>query len=247
MYVDDETRLRHLLDAAQDQRESATVSTLWAASLARGGLARWRSTLMSSAPGEFPDPLRDIDATRATGEQTAVLAGGCFWCVEAVFKELDGVLEVTSGYAGGTADTADYDTVCSGTTDHAEAVRVRFDPARISFGQLLKVFFSVAHDPTQLDRQGNDYGRQYRSAIFYADAAQKEVAEAYIRQLNEAGVFNAPIATRLEPLEAFYVAEDYHQDYAARNPWQPYIAYTAAPKVDKLRHYYAERLKDTRR
>ena len=198
---------------------------------------------MSSSHDDFPDPVRDIDAASAAGEQTAVLAGGCFWCTEAVFKELDGVLEVMPGYAGGTAETADYETVCSGATDHAEAIRIRFDPARISFGQLLKVFFSVAHDPTQLDRQGNDQGRQYRSAIFYADTAQKEVAEAYIRQLDEAGVFAAPIVTRLEPLEGFYEAEDYHQDYAARNPWQPYVAYAAAPKVAKLRYQFGERLK----
>src|SRR5215813_9702727 len=164
---------------------------------------------------DFPDPERDIDAT---GEQTLVVAGGCFWCTEAVFKPLDGVLEVTSGYAGGTAGTADYETVCSGTTNHAEALRVRYDPKRISFGQLLKIFFSVAHDPTQLDHQGNDYGRQYRSAIFYADEEQKRIAEAYIRQLNEARVFHDPIVTTLEPLTAFYVAEEYHQDYAARNP-----------------------------
>jgi peptide-methionine (S)-S-oxide reductase len=197
--------------------------------------------MMSIVPKDFPDPARDIAATGR--EQSVVLAGGCFWCVEAVLKELDGVLEVTSGYAGGTADTADYETVCSGTTNHAEAVRVRFDPARISYGQLLKVFFSVAHDPTQVDRQGNDHGRQYRSAIFYADAEQKEVAEAYIRQLDAAHVFDAPIVTQLEPLEGFYVAEDYHQDYAARNPAQPYVAYTAAPKVAKLRQYFGERLK----
>lgn len=197
---------------------------------------------MSVNPATFPDPARDLGAA-ASGEQTAVFAGGCFWCVEAVFKELDGVLAVTSGYAGGTAETADYETVCSGTTDHAEAVRVRFDPRRISYGQLLKVFFSIAHDPTQLDRQGNDVGRQYRSAIFYADEAQREVAEAYIRQLDAAGVFPAPIVTRLEPLEAFYEAEDYHQDYAACHPRQPYIAYAAAPKVAKLRQYYGERLK----
>ncbi len=195
---------------------------------------------MPTGADAFPDPARDIDAS---GEQTVVLAGGCFWCVEAVLKELDGVLSVTSGYAGGTADTANYETVCSGTTNHAEAVQVRYDPQRISFGQLLKVFFSVAHDPTQVDRQGHDLGRQYRSAIFYADATQKEVAEAYIRQLDQARVFDRPIATRLEPLEAFYPAEDYHQDYAARNPGQPYIAYTAAPKVSKLRQYYGERLK----
>jgi peptide-methionine (S)-S-oxide reductase len=202
-----------------------------------------RGGSLAVAPDEFPDPERDIDTAHAPNEQMAVLAGGCFWCVEAVFKELEGVLEVTSGYAGGTADSADYESVCSGTTDHAEVVRVRFDPARISFGQLLKVFFSVAHDPTQRNRQGNDFGRQYRSAIFYADEAQKEIAEAYIRQLNDAGVFKAPIVTRLEPLKAFYIAEEYHQDYAARNPAKPYIAYVAAPKVEKLREYFADRLK----
>ncbi len=199
---------------------------------------------LAVAPNAFPNPERDIDAAHAPTPQTAVLAGGCFWCVEAVFKELEGVLEVTSGYAGGTADTADYETVCSGTTKHAEVVRVRYDPAEITFGQLLKVFFSVAHDPTQLNRQGNDHGRQYRSAIFYADKAQREVAETYIRQLNDAGVFKAPIVTRLEPLEAFYPAEAYHQDYAARNPAQPYVASVAAPKVEKLRENFGNRLKN---
>jgi peptide-methionine (S)-S-oxide reductase len=196
---------------------------------------------MPSGHDDFPDPERDIEAT---GEQALVLAGGCFWCTEAVFKPLDGVLEATSGYAGGTADTADYETVCSGTTNHAEALRVRYDPSRISFGQLLKVFFSVAHDPTQMNRQGNDSGRQYRSAIFYSSPEQKEIAEAYIRQLDAAHVFRSPIATSLEPLEAFYPAEDYHQDYAERNPWQPYVAYTAAPKVAKLREHFGDRLKD---
>jgi peptide-methionine (S)-S-oxide reductase len=200
---------------------------------------------LAVAPNAFPDPKRDIDAAGAPTEQAAVLAGGCFWCVEAVFKELEGVLEVTSGYAGGTAETADYESVCSGTTKHAEVVLVRFDPARIRFGQLLKVFFSVAHDPTQLNRQGNDHGRQYRSAIFYADEAQRAVAEAYISQLNDAGVFKSPIVTRLEPLKAFYAAEDYHQDYAARNPRKPYVAYVAAPKVEKLREYFGDRLKNT--
>ena len=192
-------------------------------------------------PGEFPDPL--IDTTPGTGPQNAILAGGCFWCVEAVLKELDGVLEVTSGYSGGTAQTADYDAVCSGRTGHAEAVQVRFDPNRISYGQLLKVFFSVAHDPTQLNRQGADQGTQYRSAIFYTDDEQKRVAEAYIRQLNEAGAYDAPIVTQVVPLEAFYEAEAYHQDYAARHPMQPYILFTAAPKVSKLRKTFADRLK----
>ena len=193
------------------------------------------------APGEFPDPL--IDVTPGTGTQTAVLAGGCFWCVEAVLKELNGVLEVTSGYSGGTAQTADYEAVCSGRTGHAEAVQVRFDPARISYGQLLKVFFSVAHDPTQLNRQGADQGTQYRSAIFYTDDEQKRVAEAYIRQLNEAGAYDSPIVTQVVPLEAYYEAEAYHQDYAARHPMQPYVLFTAAPKVSKLRKNFADRLK----
>lgn len=191
----------------------------------------------------FPDPLLDESPSPGAGSRTAVLAGGCFWCVEAVFKEIDGVLEVASGYAGGTADTADYQTVCSGMTDHAEVIQVVYDPARASFGQLLKVFFSVAHDPTQLNRQGADRGRQYRSAIFYTDDEQKRIAEAYIRQLNEAGVFDAPIVTEVAPLDAFYEAEAYHQDYAARNPMQPYVLFTSAPKVAKLRKQYPDRLK----
>src|SRR5262249_40347714 len=166
----------------------------------------------------FPDPA--LDASTSGGEQVAVLAGGCFWCVETVFRQLHGVKSVTSGYAGDSAETADYETVCTGATNHAEAVSIRFDPAKISFGALLKVFFSVAHDPTQLNRQGPDHGRQYRSAIFYADEEQKRVAEAYIQQLNTAGIFKRPIATRLEPLAAFYDAEAYHQDYAAQHPEQ---------------------------
>jgi peptide-methionine (S)-S-oxide reductase len=195
---------------------------------------------------EFPNPLRDVAPSTTGAPQQAVLAGGCVWCTEAVFAELDGVLEVTSGYVGDVAASADYETVCSGQTAHAEAVRVRFDPLKLSFGQLLKVFFSVAHDPTQLDRQGNDVGRQYRSAIFAVDAEQKAVAEAYIRQLDEARVFARPIATRLEPLSDFFAAEDYHQNYAARNPHQPYVAAIALPKVSKLHKLYADRLKSRR-
>ncbi len=192
-------------------------------------------------PHEFPDPR--IDVAAKSGEQSIVLGGGCFWCVEAVLKEMDGVLSVRSGYAGGTAETADYDSVCSGRTDHAEVVEVRFDPARVSLGQILKVFFSVAHDPTQLNRQGADRGRQYRSAIFTTDEEQAQVARAYIRQLDEADVLGAPIVTEVAPLPRFYEAELYHQDYAARNPYQPYIAYTAAPKVAKLRKHFADKLK----
>lgn len=183
----------------------------------------------------FPDPILDDARAAQPGDESAVLAGGCFWCVEAVYLQLEGVKAVVSGYAGGTRETANYETVCSGTTDHAEAVLIRYDPSSITLGQLLKVFFYVAHDPTQLNRQGADRGRQYRSAIFYRDARQKEIAEAYIRQLDAGGVFPSRIVTTLEPLEEFYEAETYHQNYAARNPAQPYVTHVAAPKVEKLR------------
>jgi len=199
------------------------------------------------SPEQFPDPVDDgtTDGTTRTDGTAgrAVLAGGCFWCVEAVYKQLDGVSAVTSGYAGGTKETADYRTVCTGRTGHAEAVEVRFDPQRTSYGQLLKVFFSIAHDPTTRDRQGADVGPQYRSAIFYADPAQKRIAEAYIAQLLAAKVFNAPIVTEVTPLEAFYEAETHHQDYAERNPDDPYIRYNAAPKVQKVRTYYADKVR----
>lgn len=190
----------------------------------------------------FPSADRDITSASAT-PQTAVLAGGCFWCTEAVFLPLDGVVSVVSGYIGGSAETANYEAVCSGTTGHAEAIRVTFAPDVISFGQLLRVFFAVAHDPTQLNRQGNDRGTQYRSAIFPVDAEQRAVAEAYIAQLNAAKVFGAPIVTTVEDGAPFYAAETYHQNYAARNPHQPYVAAVAAPKVDKLVKYFADRLK----
>jgi peptide-methionine (S)-S-oxide reductase len=192
----------------------------------------------------FPEPLLDPPADAAAHEQLAVLAGGCFWCVEAVYRELDGVLAVTSGYSGGDAADANYERVCSGATAHAEAVAIRFDPHRISYGELLKVFFAVAHDPTQVDRQGNDRGRQYRSAIFVADDEQREVAEAYIRQLNEAQVFSAPIATGVVQLDAFHDAERHHQNYAAQHPEQAYIAAVAAPKVAKLRRQFGDILRE---
>ena len=196
------------------------------------------------SPEKFPDPA--VDIARAAGKgAVAVLAGGCFWCVEAVYKQLDGVSAVTSGYAGGSADSADYETVSSGRTGHAEAVEVRFDPEKISYGQVLKVFFSIAHDPTTRDRQGPDVGRQYRSEIFYADDEQRRVAEAYIKQLDAAKVFDGPIVTDVRPLERFYEAEAYHQDYAERNPLSPYILFNARPKVQKVRTYYKERLKQT--
>lgn len=198
------------------------------------------------SPEKFPDPEIDERVPSEGGLAVAVLAGGCFWCVEAVYKQLDGVKSVTSGYAGGTAETADYRVVSRGRTGHAEAVEVRFDPSRVSYGQLLKVFFSIAHDPTTRDRQGPDVGKQYRSAIFYANDEQRRIAEAYIAQIDRAKLFDAPIVTEIEPLERFYEAEDYHQDYADRNPTQPYIVYNAAPKVQKVRTYFADHVKVTR-
>jgi peptide-methionine (S)-S-oxide reductase len=192
---------------------------------------------------QYPDPAIDIPPDPTGTPQSVVLAGGCFWCTEAVFVKLDGVISVVSGYAGGTAETADYKSVCSGTTDHAEVIRVRYDSSRITFGQILKVFFAVAHDPTHVNRQGNDIGRQYRSAVFYADEEQRRVAAAYIAQLT---VFSAPIATTLEPLEQFFDAEDYHQDFVARNPNQPYVAAVALPKVKKLEKSFKDKLKTSR-
>jgi len=198
---------------------------------------------LNVSPADFPDAAEVLAPGEETAPGLAVLAGGCFWCTEVVYRELDGVQAVVSGYAGGSRDTADYDSVCTGRTDHAEVIQVVYDPARVGYDRLLKVFFSVAHDPTQLDRQGNDVGHQYRSAIFYANEAQHRVAAAYIRQLDGADVFKAPIVTRLEPLQAFFEAEHYHQNYAALNPGQPYIAAVAMPKVDKLRAYFGASLK----
>jgi len=195
------------------------------------------------SPKDFPDAATDVALVPGAAQALAVFAGGCFWCVEVVYRELEGVSKVVSGYSGGTAETADYEMVCSGRTEHAEVIQISYDPSKISFGRLLKIFFSVAHDPTQLNRQGNDIGTQYRSAIFYADEEQKRVAEAYIRQLDAAGVFKSAIVTRLEPLSEFFEAEGYHQNYAALHPTQGYIAAVAMPKVEKLRAYFGEQLK----
>jgi peptide-methionine (S)-S-oxide reductase len=184
-------------------------------------------------------PVAELDPP-ATGEQSIVLAGGCFWCVESVYRKLRGVISAVSGYAGGTADTANYKAVCTGGTDHAEVLRVTYDAGVISLGRVLQIFFAVGHDPTHVNRQGNDVGRQYRSSIFYADETQRAVTQAYIRQLNEAKVFRATIATQLEPLTVFYPAEAYHQNYAELNPNQAYICAVSDPKVEKLRHYYAD-------
>jgi peptide-methionine (S)-S-oxide reductase len=174
--------------------------------------------------------------------ETAVLAGGCFWGVEGVFERLKGVMDVTSGYAGGEAKTAHYSMVSAGTTGHAESVRVTFDPSIISYTELLEVFFSVAHDPTQLNYQGPDKGSQYRSAIFYTDEHQKGIAEEYIRMLERDGIFKKPIVTQVVPLKAFYPAEDHHQDFMDRNPNHPYIVYWDVPKVEHLKKAFPELL-----
>jgi peptide-methionine (S)-S-oxide reductase len=176
----------------------------------------------------------------ASGEQTAVLAGGCFWGVDAVFKHLKGVSNVVSGYAGGAPETANYSAVSSGRTGHAEAVRITYDPAKITYAQLLKVFFSVAHDPTELNRQGPDVGSQYRSAIFYGNDEQKNVAQAYVNQLNKAGIFRQPIVTQVGSLKQFYPAEDYHQNYLALHPNQAYIVAHDMPKLQNLRKLFPE-------
>ena len=176
----------------------------------------------------------------AKGEQTAVFAGGCFWGVEAVFEHIKGVRVVTSGYSGGAAKTADYETVSGGETGHAEAVKIIYDPSQISYEQLLKVFFAVAHDPTELNRQGPDTGTQYRSAIFYADEEQKRLAESYVAELAKTKTFSKPIVTQIAPLEAFYQAEDYHQDYLVRHPNEPYIVINDQPKVENLRKQFPQ-------
>jgi peptide-methionine (S)-S-oxide reductase len=176
------------------------------------------------------------------GRAEALFAGGCFWCVEAVFEELEGVLNAVSGYAGGSRETANYEAVCTGTTGHAEAVQILYDPARINYRKLLEVHFAT-HDPTTRDRQGNDVGPQYRSAIFYANNEEKRIAEAYIAELERSGVYARPIVTTLEPLTEFYEAEAYHQSYVCDNPRQGYVRAVALPKVDKVRAKFADALK----
>jgi peptide-methionine (S)-S-oxide reductase len=187
-----------------------------------------------------PGPAADASKAATPGEQTAVVAGGCFWGIQAVFQHVKGVIHATSGYSGGAAKTAEYEVVSTGQTGHAESVKITYDPSQITYGELLRVFFSVAHDPTQLNRQGPDDGTQYRSVIFYGSDEQKKIAEAYIAQLDSAKVFPHPIVTQVVPLKAFYPAEAYHQDYATRHPDQPYIVFNDAPKVVHLRQQFPE-------
>jgi peptide-methionine (S)-S-oxide reductase len=202
--------------------------------------ALWQSPLFGAeAPVIIAPPA--LDNPKVVGPaQTAVLAGGCFWGMQGVYEHVRGVQKVIAGYAGGEQSTAQYETVSSGTTGHAESVKITFDPAVISYGQILQIAFSVAHDPTQLNHQYPDVGSQYRSAIFYADDAQKRIAQAYIAQLDAAHAFAKPIVTRVDPLKGFYAAEDYHQDYLIHNPDQPYIATYDLPKIANLRKTFPE-------
>ncbi|PWT89288.1 MAG: peptide-methionine (S)-S-oxide reductase [Blastocatellia bacterium] len=192
----------------------------------------------------IPNPKLDVPLAKTKSEVTAVFAGGCFWGVEAVFDHVKGVSKAESGYAGGAADTAEYYTVASGRTGHAESVRVTYDPSQITYGQLLRVFFAVAHDPTELNRQGPDVGTQYRSAIFYVNDEQKRIAESYIQQLDDAKVFSDKIVTEVAPLKNFYVAESYHQNYLVNHPNEPYIVYNDMPKLTNLRKVLPELYKD---
>ncbi len=196
------------------------------------------AAVISAAQKVFPNPAIDVPASG--GNQTAVVAGGCFWGIEGVFEKVKGVKSAVAGYSGGEKSTAHYEMVSEGNTGHAESVQITFDPSQVTYGQLLKIFFSVAHDPTEKNRQGPDTGTQYRSVIFYANDDQKNVAEAYVKQLDEAHIYSHPIATQIVPLKAFYAAEAHHQHYMENNPYQPYIMYNDAPKVSALKKYYPE-------
>ena len=220
------------------------------ASVIRGGVLALLSAVLfcgcAGAAGHPPIPAlkSDVNLAATPGKQTAVFAGGCFWGTQSVFERVNGVLKTTAGYSGGSADTATYDQVSSETTGHAESVKVVFDPSKITYGQLLRIFFSVAHDPTQLNRQGPDVGTSYRSVIFYGNEEQHKLANDYIAQLDSEHVFPKAIVTQVVPLKAFYDAESYHQDYALHNPGNPYIQVCDRPKVEALKEQFPELFKD---
>lgn len=196
--------------------------------------------LCAAANGNFPAPPPPSPAEATAGQQTAVFAGGCFWGVEGVFEKMKGVTRAVAGYSGGEAKTAHYEVVSDGNSGHAESVQVTYDPSKVSYGQLLEVFFAVAHDPTEKNRQGPDVGPQYRSVIFYGNEAQKQTAERYIHQLDAAKVFHSPIVTELVPLRAFYPAEAHHQKFLQNHPDYPYIVYNDLPKLDQLKRQFPE-------
>lgn len=207
-----------------------------------GCVVWWGVRITSGHPaepkGSFPAPTVDASLSAKSANATAVFAGGCFWGIQGVFQHVKGVKQAISGYAGGNVENPYYELVSSGSTGHAESVKVVYDPSQITYGQLLMIFFSVAHDPTQKDRQGPDIGTQYRSAVFYQDDEQRKIAEAYIAQINGAKVYDRPIATQLVPFSAFYQAEDYHQDYLSRHPDDAYIRYNDLPKLERLKQTY---------
>ncbi|NDQ57442.1 MAG: peptide-methionine (S)-S-oxide reductase MsrA [Acidipila sp.] len=227
-----------------DQAKLQTSSNRWGFLLrALALLPLVAAVACSTVHGQVPEFAAKPQVPVARGEQTAVFAGGCFWGVDAVFKHVKGVSSVLSGYAGGNAGTAQYETVGSGSTGHAESVKVTFDPAQVSYAQLLRIFFSVAHDPTELNRQGPDSGTQYRSAIFYVNDEQKQVAQDYIAQLDQAKVFSSRIVTEVTPLKGFYPAEQYHQNFLARNPTYPYIVFNDLPKLRALQKQFPAQYK----
>jgi len=218
---------------------------VWIALLALAAVGVFWSTPGRSGEAAVALPAPALDNPKAAGPpQTAVLAGGCFWGVQGVYQYTKGVKQVLSGYSGGDKSTAEYEKVGSGRTGHAESVQIVFDPKEISYGEILRIYFSVAHDPTELDRQGPDVGTQYRSAIFYADAQQKRIAEAYIAQLEKTRAFRRPIVTRVDPLKGFYPAEAYHQDFLIRNPSYPYIVINDLPKIANLKRLFPEQYRD---
>jgi peptide-methionine (S)-S-oxide reductase len=224
-------------------RASLAVAIAGAAALTLFAIA---PTISSASEGPFviPPPKTDVKADAQTGLKTAVIAGGCFWGVQGVYQHANGVVQAVSGYAGGKQASPDYELVSSGTTGHAESVKITYDPQKISYGKILQIYFSVVADPTQLNRQGPDSGTQYRSAIFTSSPEEKKIAEDYITQLNEAKVYKRPIVTTIEPMNGFYPAEDYHQDYLTLHPSQPYIAFNDIPKVENLKKLFADSYRD---
>ena len=222
------------------RRNQLSRLSLCAAALGALAITAFVAAPLRAAEDAVVIPAPAMDAQASGDIQTAVLAGGCFWGVQGVFQHTAGVLNAVSGYAGGSRTTADYQMVSTGTTGHAESVQITYDPKKISYGKILQIFFSVVHDPTQLNRQGPDSGTQYRSAVFTANDEQKKVAEAYIAQLNAAKVYRKPIVTKVSALEGFFPAEGYHQDYLTLHPNQPYIAYNDLPKVENLKKLFAD-------
>src|SRR5437868_10197649 len=226
-----------------NQRKRITHLLALATLMIVAGISYWISPSSAESARRLPAPA--VDETTGASREVAVLAGGCFWGVQGVFQHVDGVIAAVSGYAGGSGDTAQYETTSSGTTGHAESVQITFDPHRITYGRILQIYFSVVHDPTELNRQGPDVGTQYRSAVFPQDPEQSRIAAAYIAQLSAAKVFPTPIVTTIEPGKEFYPAEAYHQDYLTLHPHQPYIAINDLPKIQALKELFPDSYRET--